>query len=288
MSHIICIDLGGTKAHVAQVSKSGLGQVYRHDVPRRGTKQEVNDFIEYLVESNMTRQSTGIAIGVPSAVRISDGHIIDTVNIPNWHDVSLKHNLMHRFCVETYVQNDANCFTLGEYYYGPHLPTDNLVGVTLGTGLGSGIVLNGALYTGRNGFAGEFGSFPYLDGIIEDYTSGQFFKRFATDGAKEAEKANLGDLKALNMFVQLGEHLGNALAHVLLAFDPDKIVLGGSVAHSFPLFSQSMFSTLKQRSHSALAEHVQVQPSRLQYAPLLGAYAGFTNQLIYSKELSDV
>lgn len=275
MEHVICVDLGGTKAHVAHISKAGIGTVQRYDVPNDGTKSQVNNFIEQIIGSHYTSDCIGIAMGVPSSVRSKDGYVIETVNIPNWQGVPLQSMLSTKFNQSVRVLNDANCFTFGEYCYGPNLLTDNLVGVTLGTGLGSGIVLNGELYTGKNGSAGEFGSFPYLNGVIEDYTSGKFFKRLAKDGAAEAEKAKLGNKESTELFDQLGMHLGRALSQVLLAFDPDKIVLGGSVAQSFDLFSHSMFSTLEREAHPDLVSHIDIQPSRVKYAPLLGAYAIF-------------
>ncbi|RJE78403.1 sugar kinase [Pseudoalteromonas sp. MSK9-3] len=285
MSGVLCIDLGGTKAHVAEVSNNGLGKVHRYDVPSRGSKQAVLAFIEQIIAVHLSVQCMGISLGVPSSVRVADGYIIETVNIPNLHSVSLKEWLYSKFGLPVVVHNDANCFTFGEYQYGSHLPCNNLIGITLGTGLGSGVVLNGELYIGSNGFAGEFGSFTYLEGIVEEYTSGQFFKLLGLDGAQEAEKAKLGDTKSKALFNQFGQHLGHAISLILLAFDPDKIVLGGSVTQSYSLFKSSLFSSLSEHSHEMLVSHLCVQPSRLQYAPLLGSFALFINEIPHAKEV---
>ncbi|KAF7771413.1 glucokinase [Pseudoalteromonas citrea] len=285
MTGVLCIDLGGTKAHVVEVSQNGLGKVHRYDVPSQGSKREVLAFIYQIITSHLNASCIGISLGVPSSVRVADGYIIETVNIPNWHSVSLKELLCSKFGLPVVVHNDANCFTYGEYQYGSHLPCDNFVGITLGTGLGSGVVLNGELYTGSNGFAGEFGSFTYLEGIVEGYSSGQFFKLQGLDGAQEAEKAMLGDAKSQMLFDQFGVHLGHALSLILLAFDPDKIVLGGSISLSYSLFKSSLFSSLSEHSHEMLVSRLCVQPSRLQYAPLLGSFALFINEIPHAKEV---
>ena len=95
-----------------------------------------------------------------------------------------------RFAIPVLINNDANCFAVGEYYFGKGVEGDSLVGLTIGTGLGSGIILKGKLYSGKNCGAGEFGMIDYLDHFIEYYASGQFFKNvYDIDGEVDFRKS---------------------------------------------------------------------------------------------------
>ncbi|WP_278404328.1 ROK family protein [Pseudoalteromonas ruthenica] len=274
MKNVVCIDLGGTKALAARVDGVNLSAPIRRPVPCQGEKEQINAFVLELVRSTIDEHSQGIAIGVPSMVEMQSGRVLETVNIPSWHNVALQQLLQTHFELPVVVHNDANCFAMGEYCYGGH-QVQNLVGVCLGTGLGAGIVIDGTLYSGKHAAAGEFGSFPYRDGIIEHYTSGQFFKRQGLEGGEQALLAQQGDAYAKALFTELGTHIGYALAQVMLAFDPDKVVLGGSVARSYSLFAETMRHALSKQAHPILVEALQLSPGQLEYAPLLGAYALF-------------
>ncbi|MFC3033676.1 ROK family protein [Pseudoalteromonas fenneropenaei] len=274
MKEVICVDLGGTKANVVVIRDGKMSAVQRYDVPSSGSLSEVNQFIRTIVAHAVSDNTVGIAIGVPSMVDMVNGVVLETVNIPAWQNVPLKAFLELQFAVPVVVHNDANCFAMGEFAYGDH-DVDNLVAVTLGTGLGAGLILNGQLYTGKFAAAGEFGSFPYRDGVVEDFTSGKFFRRLGLDGAVQAELAKQGDATALAQFASFGQYLGEAIALTVLAFNPDKVVLGGSVAQSFGLFAPAMQASLEQLLHPLLVPQLSVVASQLSYAPLLGAYALF-------------
>lgn len=287
MSTIVSVDLGGTKAQVARVDEQGVYDTRRYSVPATATKSQVNDFITGIVAEQLTEQCCGIAIGVPGMVDLSSGTVLETVNIPAWQDVPLAAQLNAYFSLPVVVNNDVNCFTMGEYCYGHHYlsgtglhtPVPNLLGVCLGTGLGAGLVFDGRLYSGRHCAAGEFGSFPYQDGILEHYTSGQFFLKRGTNGAEQALLAQQGDRYAQSLFDEFGSHLGYAIAQTLLAFDPDKIVLGGSVSQSYDLFERAMWQSLARQTHPALFKRLEIAVSKLEHAALRGAYKLFQQQL---------
>src|SRR5690606_24955530 len=112
---------------------------------------------------------------VPSVVDVDKGIVYDVQNIPSWKEVPLKAIMEERYGVPVQVNNDANCFALGEKYFGQGRDSKAFIGLTLGTGLGAGIILNDKLYAGPNCGAGEFGMVPYLDYHYEYYASGQFF-----------------------------------------------------------------------------------------------------------------
>ncbi|ESP94318.1 MULTISPECIES: ROK family protein [Pseudoalteromonas] len=273
---IVCIDLGGTKALCGLAKQGRVGQVKRYPVPASGTKKEVTSYIVELVRMTITADCIGVAIGIPGVVNSDTGEVFEVTNIPAWRDVQLAEELSQRFHVPVLVHNDVNCFTFGEYRFGSHggdfMPCKNILGVCLGTGLGAGVVIDEKLYTGRYGLAGEFGSAPYLGKTIEDYCSGQFFNQQGTDGAFQYQLAKAGNVESLKLFEQLGTHLGIAFAHMQLAYDPDVIVLGGSVTQAYDLFGEHMLSSFTQYEQ---CKQLNIRVSQLPYAALLGACALF-------------
>lgn len=289
MNHsLLCIDLGGTKALVASVAHTQVEQVRQYAVPSQANLDQVNAFVIRLIEENLTAETTGIAIGVPSTLDVCSGTVLTTQNIPHWQNVPLKGLLEQHFSLPVVVHNDANCFAFGEYLYGGY-HANNLIGVCLGTGIGAGFVFNGNLYTGNHSAAGELGNLSYLDGIIEDYASGQFFGRQGIEGRWLAEQARSGDPFALQQFETFGSHVGHALAQVVMVLNPDVIVLGGSVTHSYDHFNAALEAKMQQLLGNALYQSVRVIPSTLNHAPLLGAYGLFQHNKINhdNKELAN-
>ncbi|MCF2857679.1 ROK family protein [Pseudoalteromonas sp. SMS1] len=269
---IVCIDLGGTKALCGVACQGVVSNVARYPVPADASKQEVTHFLIELISHTLSDECDGIAIGIPGVVDSDLGYVFEVTNIPSWRNIYLSHILQKRFNVPVLVHNDVNCFAYGEYKYGAHFdrgrPCHTILGVCLGTGLGAGVVIDGKIYTGRQGLAGEFGSAPYLQRTIEDYCSGQFFRNLGTDGEREYALAVAGDKRALDLFAQLGNHLGVAIAHMQLAYDPDVIVLGGSVSNSYHLFESAMRTRFAQYEQG---EHVAINISSLSHSPLIGA-----------------
>jgi glucokinase len=172
------------------------------------------------------------------------------------------------------INNDANCFAVGEYYFGKGVEGDSMVGLTIGTGLGSGIILKGKLYSGKNCGAGEFGMIDYLDQCIEYYASGQFFKNvYDIDGENVFNKAKEGDTLALQMYEELGGHLGNAIKTILYALEVDKIILGGSVRHALPYFQRTMWERIRTFAYKRTVEQLRIEVSELENSGILGAAA---------------
>ena len=188
----LSIDLGGTNIRVAQVeegrclSKVSVPCLAHQDAPI------VLDQLFQLVRSMMNEQVDGIGIGVPSIVDSEKGIVYNVANISSWKEIRLKEILENEFNVAVAINNDSNCFALGESLYGEGKPYDNMVGVTIGTGIGAGVIIGRRLYGGQFMGAGEIGSFPYLDADFERYCSSFFFKRHDTTGAAAAENARQG------------------------------------------------------------------------------------------------
>ena len=277
---ITCIDLGGTKIALANIGEQGEIKRSKQTIDASLSKQDFNAFLVSSIAEFATEGCQGISIGVPGLVDTTTGYVIEVLNIPDWQEVELKAILEETFNLPVLIHNDANCFTYGIYKQTDYKDNRNLIGITLGTGLGAGLILNGQLYTGNQSAAGEFGSFPYLDGIIEQYCSGQFFKRSNMDGAHTYQQAQLGDSQAVAKFNELGEHLSHAVTQIIQAFNPETIVFGGSVAKSYPLFINSLQQNLTQLVPSSVFNALQINYTQDTQTALFGAYHLFLDEVL--------
>jgi glucokinase len=149
-----------------------------------------------------------------------------------------------------------------------------MVGLTLGTGVGGGVIINRKLYSGRNCGAGEFGCVDYLDNVYEHYCSGSFFKNvYGLDGEEVFQKAKQNDARSLQLYRELGTHLGNAIKMVMYTYDPGLIVLGGSVRLAFDYFQETMWERIRTCLFTKSAERLKVKVSELENSGILGAAA---------------
>src|SRR5690606_10929879 len=165
---------------------------------------------------------------------------------------------------------------LGEYKHGPAKIHRHVIGITLGTGIGTGIIANSRLYTGFICGAGEWGGVPYLDKAFEDYCSNKFFKSKEGESAKQlAQSALLKDQEALLLFETYGEHLGMLIQRILFTFAPEAIVIGGSIRKAYPLIEESMLKTVQHFPYKAMTDDLKIYVSELDDAAILGAIALF-------------
>lgn len=185
MNTTVAIDLGGTNVRVARVREGKIEARLSEPVKASGTEREVLDQMCALVEKVNNGTASRIGVAVPSVVDFNTGIVYNVMNIPSWKEVHLKQYLESRFGIETHADNDVNCFVAAEKAYGAGRPFDNLVGITLGTGVGAGIVIDGKVYRGANTGAGEICSLPYLESNYEDYTSQQLFNKWHTTALAE-------------------------------------------------------------------------------------------------------
>ena len=237
---IVGVDIGGTTINAGLVSGEKIVRKAEIDTPSDRPQHEVLQAVYQAIEEIFDPEIAGIGIGVPGLVDQQEQLVLDVVNIPSWDSLPLAELVSDYFNKPVFVNNDANCFAVGEKYFGKGKPYDNFVGVTIGTGLGAGIIINGHLYSGRLCGAGEFGSIWYRDRNIESYASGQFFKDKNLDGNLIFRRASVGDPVALRLFEELGVHIGKAIANILFALAPEAIILGGSVSNAYKYFSESM------------------------------------------------
>jgi glucokinase len=272
--NIIGIDLGGTNLRGGLVNGMQLQKLHSRKINAIGSLEEILEQLFSFTDELLNNSVASIGIGVPGPVDVKHGIVNDVVNIPSWKEVPLQKMMEDRYHLPVMINNDANCFALGEFYFGKGKSCNSMVGLTIGTGLGSGLIVNKKLYSGKNGGAGEFGTADYLDKCYEYYASGQYFTNvYKTDGEIVFIKAKEGDLQAIKMYEEMGTHLGNAIKMILYALDVELIVLGGSVRHAYPYFSKTMWQQIKKFTFQKSVDSLQIEISELENAGVLGAAA---------------
>ena len=276
---VIGIDLGGTNIRAGLLEGNTLTNVLSEGINANGSKNEVLEQVFTLTDQLFNKEVTSIGIGVPGLIDAEQQLVFDVINIPSWNEVPLQKWMQERYQVPVYINNDANCFALGEYYFGKGKAKESMIGLTIGTGLGAGIIINNKLHTGKNYGAGEFGMVDYLNHNYEYYASGQFFKNVhGTDGKEIFERAKAGDIIAIKMFEEFGFHLGNAIKMILYTYDPSCIILGGSVSQSFDLFRTSMWQQIKTFAYERSLTKLTIEVSELEHCGVLGAAALALNE----------
>jgi glucokinase len=271
---VIGIDLGATNVRGAVVTGQTLSNIVSSRIHSDGTVEDVLGDIYQVVDQLIDGSIAAIGIGVPSVVDVTEGIVYDVQYIPSWVEVPLKKLMEDRYHLPVFVNNDANCFAVGEFHFGKGKGSDSMIGLTLGTGLGAGVIIGHKLYPGYNCGAGEFGLFGYKDNVLEYYCSGSFFQNvYGLDGVEVFENAKKGDARALELFAELGMHMGNAIKMVMYAYDPQLIILGGSVRHAYDLFEKTMWQEIKTFAYKKSAERIRIEISDLQNSGILGAAA---------------
>ena len=271
---ILGVDLGGTNLCIGLVDNDVV--VKTVSVPSFNPSATMEETLEYLAEqiSNlMSPQVTKIGIGVPSVVDVNKGIVYDAANIPSWKEVHLKAFLEERFGVPADVNNDANCYAMGAYgIYPADAKPETLVTVTLGTGIGIGVVDHGRLICGVNCGAGELGYIDYKDGCLEEYCSRQYFDKLGVKAHEVAAAANEGDAEAIGIFNEFGRNLGHAIMILMYAYDPSHIVFGGGIANALPLFRGTMEEYIKRKfPFRSNFENLQIDVRTNGEIPIIGA-----------------
>lgn len=271
---VLGIDLGGTNFNVGRVNNGMVVQDASNSVDITISASSLMNSLYQTIDSVFTSEVKGIGIGVPGIVDPLKGIIYDIQNIPAWEEVALKQLLEERYEVPVSLNNDANCFALGEKMYGKGTRYRNLVGLSIGTGLGMGIIIDNRLYSGVMCGAGEIGMLPYKDGIIERYAGSFFFTGKYEQSAKAIhELAQRNQPQAIEAFDEFGIHLGEAIKTVLYMYAPEAIILGGSISKAYPFFKDSMKATVATFTFPKQIEQLQIECSTHPNLPILGAAA---------------
>jgi len=277
---LIGVDIGGTKIKAGLIIDNQIVEKYEIKTPSDKSKEEVLKSIADCIHHVYTPEVEGIGIGVPGMVDIKNGIVKYVNNIPTWKEVKLKEYLEKIFNIPVLVNNDANCFVAGEKYFGKAQALNNIVGITLGTGLGGGIIINNHLHNGLGTGAGEVGYLPYKDSIFEHYCSSQFFHTFhQTTGVEIYERIKAGDKQAQEIMDEFGHHLGELIKVITYLLAPESIVFGGSISQSFHLFEKSMWNTINTFPFKTSINGLEVYATELNDMAVLGAAALYLNSL---------
>ncbi len=267
----IGIDVGGTKISAGWVEKNKLVKSYTLPTPGEG-KNAILKAIENAIAALHLPEFSGIGVGIPGLVNTRNGMVYDVQNIPGLSGMALKKELEAMYDCPVEINNDANCFVLGVKNHETGRPFQNLVGLTLGTGLGGGLILNGKLYEGTGTGAGELGFLPYKEGILEHYCSGQFFHlQYGISGKEALRRALKGDPEALEMYNQFGKHLGEAIKIIAHLLAPEAVVLGGSISTNFWLFEKAMWESIRKFPYAHVVDHLRVMPAVSPDIAMVGA-----------------
>ncbi len=229
---------------------------------------------------NSRNDLAGIGIGCPGPLDINRGVILETPNITLLNGYALRDQFAEASGVPVWLDNDANVFALGEARAGAAKGARYVVGVTLGTGLGWGIVLDGEIYHGATGTAAEYGLSAWSDGRTwEDHISIRGLLRTFTELGGSADSprevsdlAGRGDERAMQAWREYGAVLGLAISHVVNLLDPHVVVLGGAMVQAWNHFGPAMMESLHEQIFTLPRAQLKVVPSQLgTEAALIGA-----------------
>jgi glucokinase len=270
----IGVFLEGKNLQVGLVKDMQVEKFYQKEINNREAEEVIIKEVMDAIDKVITPDVKGIGIGVPSMVDVAKGVVYNVEHIPSWREVHLGGLLTERYKVPVYVNNDANCFAVGEKYFGKGKKYANMVGVILGEGLGCGIIVNNRLYSGTNCGAGEIGYIPYKDHNYEYYcTTGYFDLKYGIKPEMLLTRARKDDKIALAILEQFGVDLGNAIKTIMYSFDPECIIMGGSIARFFPFFSTSMWKVVRTFQYEKSVEKLKIEVSDQEKISVLGAAA---------------
>jgi len=285
---VLGVDVGGTKVAVAAVDGVTVREA-TEDPTVTATTEQLLDGIEAVVRRmiDSTGQPEAIGVGVPSQIDYATGTVETSVNIP-LAGVPLREELGRRFGVPVFVDNDANCAALAEAHI---LGEKHLVMLTLGTGVGGGVVIDGSTFRGAHGLGAELGHMTLNPdgppcpgtcpnrGCIEAYCSGQALERDATELATDKPDSALakligadgkvsgrdlvhaaedGDADALFIFDNFARMLGIAIAGYINVFEPDRLTIGGGLSRASHLFFDRAVQEANARALPALLKRTKI------------------------------
>ena len=290
---VFAVDLGGTHLRVALVDDTG--KILRHqkqDTPKGDSPDGILDaLVNAAREWGCEKQSViAASIMVPGAVDSEKAVVVQAPNLPSLTNFALKAELQQRLGWPVFLENDANAGAMGEMWLGAARGCTDVISVTLGTGVGGGVILNGKLWRGSHGSAGEIGHttvdpFSGLKckcgntGCLELFASATAIVRMARELGMDKltaeqvyEAGRSGDELALSVFKRFGMYLGIGLANLINLIDPQIIVITGGAVNGWDLFAAEMYRQVGERAFRATAQQVKIARSECgDNAGLLGA-----------------
>lgn len=302
MTKRIGIDVGGTNVKIALVDGEGK-IIYSNSVPtyaQMGYEYTVNNIkqaIRDLMKETNTdaKEIEGIGFDFPGQVDYKTGVVKLAPNIPGWINVPIAQMIKEEFNIPTRIDNDVRCAALGELKFGAGKGCENFVCITVGTGIGSGLVINGQLVRGAANAAGEIGhiklqmnggpicgcgdtgcleafaSGPSIVAMAQEYLKGgkstKFREMAGADGEITpyivAKAAEAGDPVAKRIFEIVGTYIGMGLVSVINLLNPEKVIIGGGVAAAGDLLLDPIRKTIKERAMVVAGNSVEIVPAEL-------------------------
>ncbi|EAZ93220.1 ROK family protein [Crocosphaera chwakensis] len=282
---VVGLDLGGTAIKLGQFLEDGTCiNSLTVNTPQPSTPEAVvKTIIEAIAQLTQEQNCLALGIGTPGPAD-KDGRIAKVaINLAGWQDVPLADWLEQKTGISTIIANDANCAGLGEAWLGAGKDYDNLIMLTLGTGVGGAIILNGHLFTGHLGAAGELGLITLNfdgpmcnsgnNGSLEQYGSIRAIRRMTGKEPAELGKlAETGDKEALKFWDNYGCLLGAGLASLIYVLTPEAIVIGGGISGSTKFFFPATLQEIERRVLSSSRENLQLLTAKLgNQAGMVGA-----------------
>lgn len=278
--YVLAFDVGGTKlaAAVFDVDHQRLSKV--HSLPALAKQRPAVTLMNLKRVGEQARKEAGVAgppcavgMGSPGPLDTRNGVLLGVDNLPNLAGFNMAGFVEQEFGAPLHLENDANCFALGEAMQGAGQGKSIVVGVTLGTGFGCGIVIDGKILTGVTDNAGEVAYCPVGGGTFDQMLSGGGVQRYYTritgkqapEPKKIGEMAEQGDPDALQTWRYYGEGVGTALGTIAAILDPSILVLGGSVARRLPLFRESLEKKLRSILSPPAAKNVELAAAKLDH-----------------------
>ncbi|CAI8030848.1 Glucokinase [Geodia barretti] len=290
--YALVADVGGTRTRVALVDATG-GIVVRHStetLARQGRDAVMNrlaDALEHVASERRT-EIKGVGLSLASPVEPGTGVMYNPPNLgPEWHLFTPIPILRERLSLPVYAENDATLGALGEHAFGAGRGCDNMVYMTVSTGIGGGIIIDGNLYTGTNGFGAEIGHMTIdqngpLDNcgngpvagersVMIEFAGGDIA---AVDARIVVQAAHQDDALAQSLMQEVGRSLASGIISLMHIFDPQLIVIGGGLGQNLDMFMPTIEPEVKRRAMAHFQGAVPVAKSQLgDDVSLLGAAA---------------
>jgi glucokinase len=303
MTHTVAIDIGGTHIRVAVFEPDSITPVAHQRTRSLATEPGVYERLEQAVESVWPGDHVAaIGIASPGPLDPHTGTILATPNIPEWQNFPLTSKLSQHFGVPAWLDNDANMAGLAEWQFGAGVGHQDLVYLTISTGIGGGVISNGCLLQGFRGMGAELGHMiidpngPLCGcgqrGHIESFSSGPSIARYVNEQIRAGQKSSLqalpsvgtvqiaeaaraGDALAVSAFERAGFYLGIAVANYLAIFDPSILIFGGGVSQVGDLLFKPFEESLRKHTfHPHYLDNLVITKAALgDDAGLLGALA---------------
>jgi glucokinase len=282
MRYAVSLDIGGTKIHsiavewnkdfaktkkIPRIIKSRRFPIQNNDDAHK-FYQEIVDEISSMLEEFGKRDVARIGVGIAGPLTRKK-YILDAPNLP-LSNFPIRARLASKFNMPVYVDNDANCFTWAEHMFGAGRGSESTVGITLGTGVGGGLVFNHngepILWQGYHGSAGEVGHMILGNGesSFENLCSSKatyLWRNSDPQGA--AQRAEEGDMEFVDAYKRFGFWLGVAIANLININNPQTVVIGGSIARSWHLFEEEMLKSVESYVVSAQAKKTKIVRAKL-------------------------